>query len=113
MSKLRILIDECLDRRLAKEISSFHVKTVPQMGWSGLMNGKLLTNAQAHFDVFITSDQNLSYQHNLDKYQIAVIVLCPIRNRMEDLKLLMPSLLKALTKPSGGKAKYIRVVPTF
>ena len=108
MPKLKILIDECLDRRLVLEISNFYVKTVAQMGWSGLMNGKLLTNAQAHFDIFITSDQNLSYQHNLGKFKVAVIVLCPIRNRIEDLKPLIPLLLKILSKPAIGQATYVR-----
>ena len=37
MPKLRVLIDECLDRRLASEIPDFYVKTVVQMGWSGLI----------------------------------------------------------------------------
>ena len=78
------------------------------MGWSGLINGKLLTNAQAHFDVFVTSDQNLSYQHNLGKYKIAVVVLCPVRNRIEDLKILIPALIKTLSKPAIGRAVYIR-----
>ena len=99
MSKLKVLLDECLDRRFACEITDAYVKTVPQMGWAGLVNGKLLTNAQAHFDVFITVDQNLAFQQNLDKYKISIIVLCPARNQLEDLKRLIPSLLKVLAKP--------------
>ena len=108
MPKLKILLDECLDRRLAFEIPGFYVKTVPQMGWSGLVNGKLLTNAQAHFDVFITSDKNMSFQHNLNKYKIAVIVLCPVRNQIDHLKKLTPFLLKVISKPIMGRAVFIR-----
>ena len=104
MPKLKILLDECLDKRLALEIPDYYVRTVTQMGWSGLVNGKLLTNAQAYFDVFITSDKNLSFQHNLEKYKITVIVLCPVRNRLEDLKKMVPSLLRILSKPAIGRA---------
>ncbi len=78
------------------------------MGWSGLTNGKLLTNAQAHFDIFITSDQSLSFQQNLQKYQITVIVLCPARNHLEDLKCLIPSLSKILSKPINKQLIYVR-----
>ncbi len=108
MLKFRILVDECLDRRIAKEIPNFYVKTVPDMGWSGLTNGKLLTQAQTSFDIFITSDQNLSFQQNLDKYKISVFVLCPKRNQLEELKVLIPSLLKALKKPLTNRPVYIR-----
>ncbi len=108
MPKPKILLDECLDRNLALEIPHFYIKTVPQMGWSGLVNGKLLTNAQAHFDIFITSDKNLSFQQNLQKYKITVIVLCPAKNQLEYLKLLVPSLLKILSKPVNKKVIHIR-----
>ena len=108
MSKLKILIDECLDKRFAKEILHAHVKTVPDMGWAGLTNGKLLEKAQAHFDIFLTSDQNLSFQQNLRKYQITVIVLCPVRNQLKELKLLAPVLLKTLSSPIVKQVIYIR-----
>ena len=108
MPKLKILIDESLDRRFAKEILHAYVKTVPDMGWAGLTNGKLLEKAQIHFDVFLTSDQNLSFQQNFQEYQITVIVLCPARNQLEDLKLLAPSLLKFLSKPMDKRVIYIR-----
>ena len=108
MPKLKILVDECLDRRLALEIPDFYVRTVVQMGWSGLKNGKLLTNAQELFDIFVTSDRNLSFQQNLTKYKIAVIVLCPKTDQLDNLKLLVPSLLKALSDPKVGQAEYIR-----
>ena len=108
MPSLKVLIDECLDRRLAREIPHSRVRTVPDMGWSGLTNGKLLTKAQESFDVFITSDQNLSFQQNLKKYQITIIVLCPVRNQIEDLILLVPSLLKVLSKPLDKQLIHIR-----
>ncbi len=98
----RILIDECLDKRLAKEISQAFVRTVTQMGWAGLTNGNLLTKAQEHFDFFVTNDQNLSFQQNLKKYKIVVIVLSPRSNKLEHLKALVPKLLVELKKPHDG-----------
>lgn len=45
-------------------------------GWSGLKNGALLDAAEeAGFDLFITADQELSYQQNLSRRKIAIVVL--------------------------------------
>lgn len=39
---MRVLLDECLPRRLGLELSGHMVSTVPQAGWAGISNGKLL-----------------------------------------------------------------------
>ena len=39
---MRILLDECIDRRLAKEIEGHEVVTVPQAGWAGIKRAMLL-----------------------------------------------------------------------
>lgn len=59
---MKILLDECVDRRFAKEITRHEVVTVSQAGWAGIKNGELLTLAQEQFDVFVTVDRNLSFQ---------------------------------------------------
>lgn len=53
---MKILLGECIDRKLAREFPGYEVKTVPQMGWAGVKNGQLLTLAELEFDVFITVD---------------------------------------------------------
>jgi hypothetical protein len=58
---VKILLDECVDRRLAREISGHDVHTVPQMGWAGIKNGDLLTLAEKQFEVFVTVDRNLRF----------------------------------------------------
>jgi len=39
---VRVLLDECVDRRLGRQFSSHAVKTVPEMGWATIRNGDLL-----------------------------------------------------------------------
>ena len=56
---MRILLDECIDRRLGRRFIDHEVKTVPQMGWAGTLDGDLLPLVAAKFDVFITVDRNL------------------------------------------------------
>ena len=89
---MRILLDECIDRRLAKEIKDHEVVTVPQAGWAGIKNGELLALAQEQFDVLVTVDRNLSFQQNLPQFNIAVVVLEAPTNRLIDLRRLLPKL---------------------
>ncbi|NOZ38731.1 MAG: hypothetical protein GXP24_00715 [Planctomycetes bacterium] len=95
---MRILLDECVDRRLVALIIGHKVTTVPRHGWAGKKNGELLRLAAAEFDVFITVDNNLPDQQNLQLYDLAVAVLVAPTNRLADLQPLVPQLLDQLPK---------------
>ena len=101
---MKLLLDECIDRRLAKELVGHEVKTAPQMGWAGIKNGELLTRASVEFDVFITVDRNLQFQQNLSQFSMAIIVLKASTNRLVDLKPLAPKILSILDKVNRGQA---------
>ena len=62
---MRVLLDECVDWRLGRELAVHEVKTARQMGWTTLKNGELLALASAQFDVFVTVDRNLSFQQDV------------------------------------------------
>jgi hypothetical protein len=51
---MRILIDECLNWRLARALTGHFAVSAQKMGWGGIKNGALLENAAQEFDVFIT-----------------------------------------------------------
>lgn len=104
---MRILPDECLDRRLAKDLIGLEVKTVPQMGWAGVKNGNLMKLAEAEFDVFITVDRNLSFQQNLPKFDIAVLVIRSKSNRLADLQPFAPKIIEILPGLKKGEAIFI------
>jgi hypothetical protein len=104
---MKLLLDECIDRKFAREFPGYDVKTVPQMGWSGVKNGQLLALAVAEFDVFITVDRNLSFQQNLPQFDIAVIVLQASSNRLADLKPLAPDVLAILATVTKGRATVV------
>ncbi|NJL63011.1 MAG: DUF5615 family PIN-like protein [Methylacidiphilales bacterium] len=104
---MKILLDECIDRRLAREFVAHEVKTVPQVGWAGIKDGQLLVLAEADFDVFITVDRNLSFQQNLLQFDIAVIVLQASSNRLADLKPLVPKILAILGEAVKGQATVV------
>ena len=86
MPPLRILLDECIDRRFRSHIKEHDVRTVPEMGWAGSRNGDLLKKAAEEFDVFVTVDRNLYFQQNLRDLPLAVIVLRVASNRLHDLR---------------------------
>lgn len=104
---MKLLLDECIDRKLAREFIGYEVKTVPQMGWAGVKNGQLLTLAETEFDVFITVDRNLSFQQDLPQFDIAVIVLQAPSNRLADLKPLAPQVLAILDSVVRGQATVV------
>jgi hypothetical protein len=104
---MRVLLDECVPRRLRRELPGHEVFTVTGYGWSGIKNGKLLALADAEFDVFLTIDQNLKYQQNLSTFRIAVILLVARNNRLQTLLPLMPEVREALDKISAGE--FIRI----
>lgn len=106
---MKILLDECIDHRLAQNVSGHEVLTVTGMGWAGKSNGELLSLAQRQFDAFITTDRNLVSQQNLSRFDIAVLVLVSRSNRLADLKQLIPSLLQALPYSKRGESRLVRI----
>jgi predicted nuclease of predicted toxin-antitoxin system len=65
---VKILLDECVDRRLARDLVGHTVTTVPRRGWAGIKNGDLLTLAGKEFDVFVTVDRKISVQQDLTRF---------------------------------------------
>lgn len=105
---MKVLLDECLPRKLKQDLTDHRVRTVSQMGWGGIKNGALLRLAQARFDVFITTDQNLKYQQNIPTVEIAVVVLFAGSNRWKALHPLMPAVRAALPTVRNGETSHIK-----
>ena len=102
-----MLLDECVDRRLAADIQGHDVKTVPEAGWAALKNGDLLRRAQHEFDALVTTDRNLPFQQDLSRFSIAVIVLRAQSNRVTDLRRMIPQLLGALPVAKRGEVTWV------
>jgi len=106
---MRVLLDECVPRRLRDELPGHDVRTVPEMGWASKENGALLALASGKFEVFITTDQRLSYQQAVSKFSIGVIVLIAKRNKLKFLQPLVPELRRALTEVQPGEVRRVGV----
>ena len=100
---MRILLDECVDRRLKSRLPEHQVNTVQELGWAGKKNGELLELAVNGFDVFLTVDQNLRYQQQLLARPIAVAILLVPANTLKHLLVLLPKLEAALRTIQSGE----------
>ena len=99
---MKILLDECVDRRLARDLADHSVITVPRRGWAGIKNGDLLALAEKEFDAFITVDRKLATQQDLTKFRIPVLLVRSRTNRLEDIRPLAAELLEKLPGASAG-----------
>ena len=106
---MRVLLDECVDWRLARDIAGHEVTTVPDAGWASTRNGDLLGLAQKNFDVFLTVDRNLSFQQRLPSFSIAVVILRARTNRLVDLRPLIPKLLQVLPIAKRGEVTWVEI----
>ena len=95
---MRILLDESLPRKLGFTLTGHHVRTVQQMGWSALANGKLLAAANGQFDVLITGDQNMQYQQSADRLPLSVVVLVAPNNKLASFLPMIPRLMETLAR---------------
>ncbi len=106
---MKVLLDECLPKKLGGLLIGHEVYTTHQMGWDGLKNGKLLGLAQKSFDVFVASDQNLQYQNILKRYSIAVVVLRAKDNRIESYLAFSEKIRQNISKAQKSKVIVVSV----
>lgn len=104
---MKIILDECLPRRLLRDLPNHMVTTVPRQGWAGLTNGALLERITPEFDIFITMDSNIVHQQNLAEVQICLIVLHGPNSRYETLQPLLPKMHEAIAQAKPGSVFHL------
>jgi hypothetical protein len=100
---MRLLLDECVPRRLRLAFLGHEVRTVQEAGWAGVKNGALLRAADGSFDALLTVDQGVQYQQNLTGLRIGVVILVAPTNDIDDLRPLVPEALEALRGLQPGQ----------
>jgi hypothetical protein len=104
-------LDECLPARLRNELRGHDIQTVPDAGWNGVKNGKLLRliASSAAYDVFLTMDKKLLSEQKITNLPFAIAVLRARSNRFEDTRPLMPDLLRCLAEFQPGHVYFLRL----
>ena len=105
---MKVLLDECLPKKLKFEINAELVQTVPEAGWASKQNGELLRLAERSFDVLLTNDRNIEHQQTISRFDIAFIVLVAPTNDIADLLPLMAKVNMILDSIKPGTIEYIK-----
>ena len=101
---MKILLDECIPRKLKFSLPRHECQTVPEAGLAGKKNGSLLDLAEsAGFEIFVTMDKGLEYEQNLAGRSIAILILRARSNRLADLLPLVPNLLRTVKPARKGE----------
>ena len=73
---MNVLFDNNVPAPLRHRLRGHPVSTARELNWHELRNGDLLTAAESSgFQLMVTGDKNLSYQQNLTRRTIAIVVL--------------------------------------
>ena len=100
---MRVLLDECVPRKLKQELKGHEVSTAQEVGWAGKRNGELLQLAAGRFDVLLTVDRGFLSQKSSTGTSIAVIMLSARSNRLKDLRPLMAEVQHLLPTVRSGQ----------
>ncbi len=105
---MRILFDHNTPLPLRGYLLEHTVDTANEKGWSELINGDLLDSAEEEgYEILITADQSMSYQQNLARRHIAVVVL--LSNRWPDVRTRIDEIRVALEDVRQGEFKEVPI----
>jgi predicted nuclease of predicted toxin-antitoxin system len=101
-ARRRVLLDNCVPRRLAALIEGHTVASVVDLGWGNLKDAELLDRMAGRYDVLITVDRGIRHQQRVRGRSFSIVVLRARTNRLVDLLLLVPPLLQILKAVKAG-----------
>lgn len=104
---MKVLLDECIDRRIARGLPGHDVETVRGLGWASLNDSELLRQASGKFDAFVTVDRGIPFQQNVAALDLAVVVIRARRNTRTALAPVIPELMRALERCERGTVVWI------
>jgi hypothetical protein len=88
---MKILLDECITKRVEGLLTEFDVYTVSEMGFSGMKNGNLLAIAESSgFDILLTIDKNIDHQQNIKKFDLTIVIFDVFRSGINYIEELVP-----------------------
>ena len=100
---MRLLLDECVPRSLERDLVAHDVHHVVDMGWSSKRNAeRLQLMVVERFEALLTVDQNIEFQQNIRASRVGVPVMVVRKNRLKELRPLIPAILEALRKIMAG-----------
>ncbi len=89
---MKILLDECVTKKLKAYLPDHEVYTVSDKRWNGLFNGKLMAKCvENDIDILLTVDKNILFQQSIIKYDITVVVFDTTNSKINTLIQFLPT----------------------
>ena len=105
---MRILFDHNTPRPLRRYLPEHTVETASERGWEAIRNGSLLDNAEREgYEIVISADQSMSYQQNIARRQLGLVVL--LSNRWSDVELRVDDIRAALEGIQPGELREVPI----
>ena len=105
---MKILLDECVTKRLKRYLEEYDVFTVRELGLGGTKNGNLMNYCvENSFDILLTIDKNIMFQQNLEKYPVTIVVLNCFTSKIEEIVTFLPSFKLQVDKLQKNQAYII------
>ncbi|HET7872889.1 MAG TPA: hypothetical protein VFL42_10295 [Terriglobales bacterium] len=105
---MHVLFDQGTPVGIRVALQAHVIKTAWEQGWSTLLNGDLLDQAEkAGFAVLLTTDKNLNYQQNLSNRNIAVVALS--RNRWSLIRPMLQQIAAVVDAAKPGTYTLIEI----
>lgn len=79
------------------------------MGWRGLKNGALMSEATPLFDVLVTLDQNLQFQNQTGKHPIGIVVLITQFNHLAAYRPQFAEIRDLVRQTKPGKVNALQI----
>ncbi len=103
---MKILLDECVTKRLKSGLGNHEVISVAQMKWNGIKNGKLLgLCVENSFDILLTIDKNMMFNNILPISTSQLLFSTP--QQVKELVLFIPSFERQIKQFEKKKAYLI------
>ena len=104
---MRLLLDECVNRRFKKEFPSYDIVHVSDVALDTLKNGALLREANTRFEVLLTIDKNMRFRSSLKGLKLAVFVIEARNNSITELRGFVEDIEAALEKIEPGTFRLV------
>lgn len=89
---MKILLDECVTKRLKKYLKEFDVFTVTELQLSGIKNGTLMSYCvENKFDILLSIDKNLLHQQKIERFALSIVIFNCVSSKIEELSTFIPS----------------------
>jgi predicted nuclease of predicted toxin-antitoxin system len=106
----RLLIDECVNPRMAvrlrEVLPKYFVETVRDLGWAGKEDHLLIKLMADRFDVLLTIDKGIEFEHDLRKLPFGIIGV-QTANKMPSYERVFEELVRQIQNVLAGQVIHV------